>query len=416
MAVKRIFMTDPENKYKWYILALSILTNMFVVAIPAMGMSVLAKEISQDLGLSLVQVGVVWGVGSLPAILTSLLGGAVGDKVGPKRVLIVSSLLAGVLGAARGLAVDFLSLIVIVILLGALIPFVAINSLKTVGQWFPAYQLGLANGLISMGMALGFLLGALLSATTFSPALGGWRNVLIVYGIAGAVLSIPWFFTHTLPSQSQVNMQSISMRAAALHVLQLKNIWLLGFTLFGVGGCIQGMLGYLPIYLRDIGWDPIRADGALSAFHTISMIFVLPVAIWSDRLGSRQRLLLLSALMVAIGTGLLGFASGIWIWLAVLMAGFVRDAFMAIYITMVIETDGVGPVYAGTATGLTLAISGVGNFIAPPLGNSLAVFWPGAPFVFWAGLTVLGMVCLSLVRKGSANPGIPALEGALTRQ
>jgi hypothetical protein len=117
--------------------------------------------------------------------------------------------------------------------------------------------------------------------------------------------------------------------------------------------------------------------------------------------------------MVALGTGLLGFASGVWIWLAVLMAGFVRDAFMAIYITMVIETDGVGPAYAGTATGFTMAISGIGNFIAPPLGNSLAVLWPGAPFILWSGLTVLGMVCLSLVKKGSATTGTPVLENAL---
>ena len=409
-------MVEQKDNYKWYILTLSILTNMFVVAIPAMGMSVLAKEISEELSLNLVQVGIVWGVGSVPAILTSLLGGAVGDKVGPKRVLIVSSLLSGLLGAARGLAVDFLSLTIIVIVLGALIPFVAINCLKTVGQWFPAYQLGLANGLISMGMALGFLLGALLSATTFSPLLGGWRNVLIVYGFAGAVLSIPWFFTRTLPSQSQVIRPDISMRAAALHVLQLKNIWLLGFTLFGVGGCIQGLLGYLPIYLRNIGWEAIRADGALSAFHTVSMIFVLPVAIWSDRLSSRKRLLMAAALMVAVGAGLLGFASGVWIWVAVLMAGFVRDAFMAIYITMVIETDGVGSLYAGTATGLTMAISGIGNFIAPPLGNSLAVWWPGAPFLFWSGLSVLGMVCLALVKKGRANASIPILENALPQQ
>ena len=67
------------------------------------------------------------------------------------------------------------------------------NGIKIAGQWFPAHQLGLANGLISMGMALGFLLGSLLSATTFSPLLGGWRNVLIVYGIAGAMFSIAWF-------------------------------------------------------------------------------------------------------------------------------------------------------------------------------------------------------------------------------
>jgi MFS family permease len=406
-------MTDRPGNYKWYILILSILTNMFVVAIPAMGMSVLAKEISQDLHLSLVQIGIVWGLGSLPAILVSLFSGAVGDKVGPKRVLIVSSLLGGLLGAARGLTHDFFSLIFVVIVLGVLIPFVSINNIKITGQWFPAHQLGLANGLISMGMALGFLLGSLLSATTFSPLLGGWRNVMIAYGVIGALFSIPWFFVRTLPAHHHAVGQNVSMRAAVSHVFKLKNVWLLGFTLFGVGGCIQGVLGYLPTYLRDIGWEAVRADGALSAFHTISMICVLPVAIWSDRLGARKYLLLSAALMVALGAGLLSFASGVWIWVAVLMAGFVRDAFMAIFLTMVIEVDGVGPIYAGTATGFTMAISGLGNFIAPPLGNSLAVFWPGAPFALWAGLTVLGMVCLSMVKERSTNVPSLALENAL---
>ncbi|MBK9208293.1 MAG: MFS transporter [Anaerolineales bacterium] len=406
-------MTGQPNRYKWYILTLSILTNMFVVAIPAMGMSVLAKEIAQDLHLNLVQIGMVWGIGSLPAIFISLISGAVGDKVGPKRVLIVSSLLGGLLGATRGLTDNFFSLSVVVILLGALIPFVSINTIKIVGQWFPPHQLGLANGLISMGMALGFLLGSLLSATTFSPLLGGWRNVMIAYGVIGALFSAPWFFVRTLPSHHHAAGQNMSMRAAVSHVLQLKNVWLLGFTLFGVGGCIQGVLGYLPTYLRDIGWEAVRADGALSAFHTISMIFVLPVAIWSDKLNARKYLLLLAALMVALGAGLLSFASGVWIWAAVLMAGFVRDAFMAIYLTMVIEVDGVGPVYAGTATGFTMAISGLGNFVAPPLGNSLAVLWPGAPFALWAGLAVLGMVCLSLVKEGSAKVGSLVLENAL---
>lgn len=400
--------------YKWYILTLVVLTNMLVVAVPAMGMSVLAKEISQDLSLNLVQVGVVWGIGSLPAIVTSLLGGAIGDKVGPKRVLIVGSLLAGLLGAARGLAVDFLSLSVAVILLGALIPFVTMNSFKTAGQWFPAHQLGLANGLISMGMALGFLLGSLFSATTLSPLLGGWRNVLIGYGIAGALFSLPWACARTFPlPRPSIHGQAPSMRAAVRHVVSLKNIWLLGFTLFGVNGCIQGILGYLPLYLRNLGWEALRADGALSAFHTISMLFVLPIALWSDRMGSRKRLLLIAALAVALGTGLLSVASGGLVWAAVLLSGFVRDAFMAIFLTMVIETEGVGPPYAGTAIGFTMAISGIGNVIAPPLGNSLAVLWSGAPFAFWAGLTVLGMVCLTLVEKGKPNVGAVVLENAL---
>jgi cyanate permease len=180
-----------------------------------------------------------------------------------------------------------------------------------------------------------------------------------------------------------------------------------------VGSCIQGILGYLPLYLRGIGWEAVRADGALSAFHTISMIFVLPIALWSDRLGSRKNLLLIACLMVAFGAGLLSVASGGAIWLAVLMSGFVRDAFMAIFMTMVIETEGVGPLYAGTALGLTMALSGLGNFLAPPIGNSLAVFWSGAPFAFWAALAVFGMICLSLVRKGSRRTVPVILENTV---
>jgi predicted MFS family arabinose efflux permease len=392
-------MSEPNKNYKWYILSLVVLTNMLVMAIPAMSMSVMSKEIARDLGLNLVQVGIIWGIGSLPGIFTSLLGGVIGDKLGPKLVLVVCSLAAGLLGAARGLAPDFLSMAVVVVLVGALIPFVTMNGFKTAGQWFPPSQLGLANGLISMGMALGFLLGSMFSATLLSPWLGGWRNVFIVYGLAGALFSIPWFFTRTLPTSHHASGQPLSMRKTIRRVASLKNIWLLGLTLFGVGGCIQGILGYLPLYLRGMGWETASASGALSAFHTTSMLFVLPIALWSDRLGSRKRLLLIAGALVALGAGLLSFASGGWVWVAVLVAGFVRDAFMAIFLTMVVETEGVGPIYAGTATGITMTINSLGNVLAPPLGNSLAVFWPGAPFAFWAAAAVFGLVCLSFVKS-----------------
>lgn len=406
-------MIEQENNYKWYILTLVVLTNMFVIAIPAMGMSVMAKEIAQDLHLSVVQVGVIWGIGSIPGIFTSLLGGLIGDKLGPKRVLAVSSLIAGLLGAARSFVPDFLSMVLVVILAGALIPFVSMNGIKTAGQWFPRSQLGLANGLISMGMALGFLLGSLLSATTLSPLLGGWRNVLLLYGLVGALFSIPWMLTRPFPQHHLSTGHTLSIRETVPQIARLKDIWLLGFVLFGVGGAIQGLLGYLPLYLLGQGWSAAHASGALSAFHTSSMLFVLPFALWSDRLGSRKNLLLIVSVMVALGTGVLSFASGGLVWVAVLTAGFVRDAFMAIYLTMVIETDGVGPMYAGTATGFVMTISSLGNVLAPPIGNSLAVYWSGAPFVFWASLVLLGMVCLSFVKKNTPMGEPVPLENPL---
>lgn len=395
-------MTDPHNKdnqnYRWHILILVALTNMFVIAIPTMGMSVLAKEIADDLGLNLVQVGVIWGVGALLGIVTSLLGGALGDKLGPKRVLVASTLLGGLLGAARGLAGGFAVMTILMLLMGGFTSIVLINTIKVLGQWFPPRQLGLANGVQSMSMALGFMIGSLLSATVFSPLLGGWRNVLIVYGLLGAAFSIPWIFTRTSATQPAAG-ESISVRAALRHVAGLKNVWLLALGLLGVGGAIQGALGYLPLYLRGEGWPPIQADGALSAFHTISMIFVLPVALWSDRLKSRKPLLLIANLMIAAGFALLSFVSGGLVWAAVLLSGSVRDAFMAIFTTMTIESDRVGPLYAGTAVGFAFALGSIGNLIAPPVGNSLATLWPGAPFAFWAMLAVLGFVCLAMVKE-----------------
>jgi MFS family permease len=383
---------------KWYVLGLVALTNMFIVAIPTMGLSVLSKQISIDLHLDLVQMGIVWGAGGLPGIITGLLGGAIGDKFGPKRIIMVATFLAGMAGASRGLATSFSWMVFSVLISGALTPFVTMNGFKICGQWFPSKQLGLANGVLSMGMASGFLLGALLSATLLAPVLGGWRNVLMIYGLIGSLLFIPWLFIKEVPMLPMTGGGKTSIRRSIFAVSKLKNVWLLGLTLFGVGGCVQGLLGYLPIYLRGAGWEPIFADGALSAFHTASMIFVIPVALWSDRLSSRKTLLFASGLLIAVGTGLLAFVNGSVVWVAVVMAGFVRDAFMAIFLTMVIETDGVGPVYAGTATGFVMALVGMANVISPPIGNSFARFFPSAPFLVWSLFAFGGLMFLSLVK------------------
>ncbi|TLN17426.1 MFS transporter [bacterium] len=285
-------------------------------------------------------------------------------------------------------------------LFGAVTPVVLMNGYKVIGQWFPSHQLGLANGVIAMGMALGYLIGSFFSATTFSPWLGGWRNVLIAYGATGALFSIPWFFTRTISADLHPAGTNPSIWKPLKHVVGLKNIWLLGFALFGISGAIQGALGYLPLYLRGLGWQPLSADGALSAFHTVSLIFVLPFSLWSDRLGSRKRLLLIANLLIAVGLGLLSFAGGGMIWVAVVCAGLMRDTFMAIFTTMVIETRKVGAAYAGTATGFTMALGSLNNFVAPPIGNSLASLWPGAPFAFWSALCVLGIICIVFVEAG----------------
>jgi NNP family nitrate/nitrite transporter-like MFS transporter len=399
-------MTRNETNYRWYILILAALTDTLLVAIPSMCLPVLFKEISSELHLDLVQVGLIWGIGSLPSIVTVLVGGAIGDRWGPKRVLTISCLLVGLSGALRGLSQSYEALAATVFLFGLLTPVIPMNAFKVCSVWFSRRQLGLASGVVSMGMALGFMLGSMISGTFLSPWLGGWRNVLIVYGLAGMALGIPWYFTRPAPDALDLPTAGDAPKPllqAVSSMARIGKLWLFGWTILGFSGCIQGALGYLPLYLRGIGWPEANADGALGLFNLVSMICVVPIALWSDRLGSRKKVLMAAMFMVATGVGLLSVANGVMVWVAVSMAGLVRDGFMAVFLTMIVETEGVGVMYAGTATGLVMVFSSLGNLVAPPLGNSLAETTPGLPFVFWAALTVLGIWGLFLIKEGTAK-------------
>ncbi len=396
-------VTSPaQGAYRWYILILAALTHTLVVGMPMMSLPVLFGEIAGELSLSLVQIGTVWGASSLLGVAMSLTGGVIGDRIGARRMLVIACLLSGLTGAMRAFTGDFASLTATVLIAG-LFPMAApMNVHKTCGIWFAGPRLGMANGVVSAGMALGFLLGSLISATYLSPLLGGWRNVLLFYGALAVIVGMLWAFTRPEPVASRPTTAPpvrLALRDSLVRVARLRNVWLLALAMFGIGGAIQGALGYLPLYLLNQAWAPAATANALSSFHLASLLFTLPLTLLSDRLGVRRPLLLVAALMFTIGFGILSIAQGVVVWLAVIFAGIMRDGFMATLMTLIIELRGVGPAFAGTATGLIMAISRIGSVVAPPIGNSLETFGPGAPFLFWAALALGGWVALTAVRE-----------------
>lgn len=399
-----------QGAYRWYVLVLAALTHTLVVGMPMMSLPVLFEEIGTELSLNLVQIGYVWGASSLLGVAMSLTGGVIGDRIGARRMLVIACLFAGVTGATRAFANDYASLTATVLVAG-LFPMAApMNVHKTCGVWFSGKRLGMANGVVSAGMALGFLLGSLISATFLSPLLGGWRNVLLFYAALAVIVGVLWMFTRPGPDgDGRVSAQGDrpSLRDSMLQVVRLRNVWLLAVAMFGIGGAIQGSLGYLPLYLRNEGWEPSTADSALASFHFASLLFTVPFTLLSDRMGVRRPLLLASALMLFIGFGVLSFVQGTVVWLAVIFAGITRDGYMATMMTLIIELRGVGPALAGTATGLIMAISRIGSVVAPPLGNGLEAVGPGVPFLFWAALALAGLLALTAVReeRGTAVVG-----------
>ena len=110
-------------------------------------------------------------------------------------------------------------------------------------------------------------------------------------------------------------------------------------------------------------------------------------------------ILVAATVMIATGTGLLSIVGGSMIWVSVIMAGIFRDGFMAILMTTIIELEGVGARYAGTAMGFVMLFSRFGGLISPPLGNALAEIDFSLPFAFWSMMGVMALVGFSSIME-----------------
>ncbi len=389
------------SRYGWCIINLGGLTNLFAVGIPLMCMPVLFNEISNELDLSLVQLGAAWGMGGLGNMLMSPIGGVLGDRFGTKRMLTVSCILIGIAGASRGLSNSFPGLALTMFLFGLLQNTAVLNIHKTSGIWFSGKKVVVANGIISTGIAMGMLVGAMISDTFMSPLLGGWRNVLFFYGTISIFMGILWSLTRREPVQydEKQSTSSSRFRHNLSHVVRQKNVWLFGSAHFCYVGCLMGFMGYLPLYLRGIGWSPVSADGALAALNGAGMVAAIPFAILSARLGLRKRIIMPALLIALTSVVLLPLFHGFMVWPLVILFGFVRDGYFAVLMTMVIESRGIGPAHTGTAMGITFASGNLGAFIASPIGNRLAVIHPDFAFLFWAILLGISLLIFHFVQE-----------------
>lgn len=126
-----------------------------------------------------------------------------------------------------------------------------------------------------------------------------------------------------------------------------KNVWLINLSMMGYVGCIQGMIGYLPLYLRSFKeWQPTSADGALAVFTGFSTLGAIPISLLSDRLGRRKYFILVIVTIAILGVGLLSIADGIFIWGILIMVGIGRDSLVALVSTSVVESEGIGAKYS----------------------------------------------------------------------
>jgi CP family cyanate transporter-like MFS transporter len=384
-----------ESGHRRFILLFMAFTFAVVLTMPGAALTVLFKEIQSELHLTLVQVGLIWGSGSLPAMFAGTFAGAFIDRFGPRKVILAAIPLVGLATASRALAEGFPALLGSTLAFGFAAPLLTTSGFKIAGVWFTEKRRGLAYGILGSGIAVGLLLGSLLGATLLAPLLGDWRAVMVLFGAVDLLMVIPWLFLQPDRTSAEAPEETfgVPMHTALRHVLGRADLWLLGLAFLGISGSQQGIVGYLPLYLRDVGWTGAAADGAAAVLYAADLLALLPISMLSDRTGRRKGILLVSLVVMAAGAGLLAGPAGALTWLAAALFGMMRDASGSIVLTMAVEVEDIGPLYAGTASGFVMAFFNLGALVSPPAGNALAEgISPAAPFLLWTAMAVLAVV------------------------
>lgn len=389
---------NQSDKRRWYILGLGSAINAVAFAMSLACMPVLFEEISVQLHLDVVQIGVVWGFGSVAAIFSIPAAGFLADKFGARRFLAFGCVLAAILGALRGFSNSYATLTITSLLFGMVSEALPVVVIKNTTLWFYGKGLGVAQGIITTMVAAGMLLGAMISATVLSPWLGGWQHVMFFFAAITLILGILWAFTAPEPPVTQVEKAPPFLKSIR-HVLGNRNVWLIAVAMLFFAGSNKGVMGYLPLYLRNSGWSTAGASGALSLLNAAGMVAAVPFALLSDRIGKRKAVVIPGVILTAIGLSLLSAFTGPGAWGLIVVAGISRDVIWAMSSTMVVETQNIGPAYAGTAVGVVQSFSRIGYVFAPPAGNSLVAFKAGSPFLFWAALSVAAMIIFLFIKE-----------------
>jgi predicted MFS family arabinose efflux permease len=371
-----------------------------------MCMPVLFKQISTDLNLNVVALGTIWGLDPLAGIFVGLPGGLLVDRFGMKRTMTAICVLAGVFCALRGWSVNFASMAIATFLFGTMAAVLPGIVPKTTAVWFKKEQLGLTNALIFISQSIFAMVATQTSATVLSPLLGGWRNVLFLLSVPAVIIGILWYFTGREPERKDVEINKtfqVPFRQSLSRVFHIKEIWIIGLITLLLWGGISGFLGYLPLYLRNIGWEPIEADTVLTVVNGAFLAGNIPMALLASRFTGYKMMLFIGISVTIISLGLLPVVNSTTIWPLIIISNFLRSGAAVATNVLIFEMRGVGSTYGGTAMGLVNSIGMVGAFIAPPIGNSFANISPSMPFLFWAGLVALSLPLFIFLRKPKAT-------------
>jgi ACS family glucarate transporter-like MFS transporter len=391
------------------------LTLAIITYIDRVCISQAAPSIRNDLGITAVQMGWAFSVFGWAYALFEVPGGWLGDKIGPRRVLMRIVVWWSFFTAATGWAWNIVSLIVTRTLFGAGEAGAYPNLTRIFTTWLPSNERERAQGVLWLASRWGGAFTPLLVAYILQFIT--WRRAFELFGALGVIWAIAFYrwyrddpSTHPGVNKAELALMPPPHETAPVHgpmpwarILTKPAIWLLCLQYACLSYGWYFYITWLPTYLRESRGASIKMGALLAGLPLLlGGVGCLISAAAIPRLSRATGNVALARRIVAI-VGFLGASACVFLFTRVQdpTAAMIVLGFAGLFNDFVMPAAWAGAMdiggrYAGTVSGFMNMTGNIGGALSPlAIGYLLAWTSNNWTLTFYVSAIVysLGAVC-----------------------
>lgn len=266
-------------RYRVLVLLCSLTTLTYLDRIC---ISIVGVRIKTDLNLNNEQFGWVLASFALAYALFEVPSGALGDRIGPRAVIIRIVLFWSLFTALTGVVNGLISLLVVRFLFGVGESGTIPNSLIVISRWFPVNETGRALTWVGIGTQIGAAIAPLIIVPI--AASYGWRMpfyVIALIGVAWVIIFSVFFKNFPSEMKNISEKEKRKIESACRHrreerlipwkyIFTSKNVWALMLMYFCFEWALYFFIAWMPVYLQE--------GRHFSEAETKPVIFILFIA------------------------------------------------------------------------------------------------------------------------------------------
>jgi MFS family permease len=205
-----------------------------------------APLMKDELHLTASQLGLLFSAFFWTYVPSQILAGWLAERINAYRTLALGLLIWSLATAASGLATTFAVLIAMRLVLGIGESAAFPCSSKLLARHLPLHRLGVANGAIATGLALGPAFGTFAGGMLMAQM--GWRAIFLLFGLASLLWLVPWLRVTreaALREDNDMHGHEPSLRI----LLGRRELWGACLGHFGSNYAFYFVISWLPLYL-----------------------------------------------------------------------------------------------------------------------------------------------------------------------